>query len=98
MLAIPDLTTSAGAPGAKRMGHCAPLFVKRNFAVLPYAEAGPLPNWESLATTSQYRLPALAQLCQVSLRTLQRHFRKHYNLTLSEWMRELRLDRARMML
>jgi transcriptional regulator GlxA family with amidase domain len=32
------------------------------------------------------------------MRTLQRHFRKHYNTTLSNWVRELRLDRARAML
>ena len=46
----------------------------------------------------QYRLPDLARVCHVSLRTLQRHFRKHYNKTLSEWVRELRLDRARALL
>jgi AraC family transcriptional regulator, exoenzyme S synthesis regulatory protein ExsA len=45
-----------------------------------------------------YRLPELARLCQVSMRTLQRHFRKHYNTTLSQWVRELRLERARIML
>jgi AraC family transcriptional regulator, exoenzyme S synthesis regulatory protein ExsA len=45
-----------------------------------------------------YRLQDLARVCHVSMRTLQRHFRKHYNTTLSEWMRELRLERARILL
>ena len=64
----------------------------------PSAEEAPLPNWEDLATTCNYRLGELANLCHVSLRTLQRHFRKHYDTTLSDWMRQLRLDRARAML
>jgi AraC-like DNA-binding protein len=64
----------------------------------PYLENGSPPSWESLATGCGYRLPELARVCHVSMRTLQRHFRKHYHTTLSEWVRELRLDRARAML
>ena len=64
----------------------------------PCLEIGSPPSWETLAMGCGYRLPELARLCHVSMRTLQRHFRKHYNTTLSEWVRALRLDRARVML
>ena len=65
---------------------------------VPYSGDTQKPTWESLAASCQYRLTELAQHCQVSMRTLQRHFRKHYNTTLSDWVRELRLERARLML
>ena len=58
----------------------------------------PSRTWETLAENCQYRAPELARLCHVSLRTLQRHFRKHYQTTVSEWMRAVRLERARAML
>src|SRR5688572_29335041 len=64
----------------------------------PGLEIGSPPSWETLAMGCGYRLPELARACHVSMRTLQRHFRKHYNTTLSEWVRHLRLDRARAML
>ena len=64
----------------------------------PCLEIGSPPSWETLATGCGYRLPELARVCHVSMRTLQRHFRKHYNTTRSEWVRALRLDRARAML
>lgn len=34
----------------------------------------------------------------MSVRTLQRHFRKNYDLTLREWLREVRLEKSRVML
>ena len=55
-------------------------------------------TWEGLAQAAEFRIGKLAKLCEVSIRTLQRHFRKHYNLTLSEWLREKRLQQARVML
>lgn len=55
-------------------------------------------SWDSLAQAANFRIGKLAGLCAVSIRTLQRHFRKHYNLTLSEWLREKRLQQARLML
>ena len=64
---------------------------------LPPQECG-IQNWESLAHQCSYRVSRLAKLCQVSVRTLQRHFRKYYDLTLSEWLRELRLEQSRSML
>ena len=51
-------------------------------------------TWEGLAARAKYRPGALAKLCKVSLRTLQRHFAKHYGLTLGGWMREVRLSQA----
>ena len=41
-----------------------------------------------------YRPGDLAKLCQISLRTLERHFQKNYGVTVSQWMRELRLGKA----
>jgi AraC-like DNA-binding protein len=52
-------------------------------------------TWESLATRAQFRAGDLARLLGVSLRTLQRYFRAKYNCTVSDWLRELRLEFAR---
>lgn len=51
-------------------------------------------QWETLAVKAGYRPGDLAALCQISLRTLERHFQKNYGVTVSRWMRELRLGRA----
>lgn len=51
-------------------------------------------QWESLADKARYRPGDLAVLCQISLRTLERHFQKNYGVTVSHWLRELRLGRA----
>jgi transcriptional regulator GlxA family with amidase domain len=51
-------------------------------------------EWEVLAQKAGYRARDLAELCQTSLRTLERHFHKHYGATVSEWLRELRLKQA----
>lgn len=68
------------------------------FLPVQTTETVPSRTWETLAENCQYRAPELARLCHVSLRTLQRHFRKHYQTTVSEWMRAVRLERARAML
>jgi transcriptional regulator GlxA family with amidase domain len=52
-------------------------------------------NWESLAGAAHFRAGDLARLVGVSLRTLQRYFRAKYNCTVSDWLRELRLESAR---
>ena len=52
-------------------------------------------QWESLAVDAGYRPSDLAALCQISLRTLERHFQKNYGVTVSAWLRELRLEKAR---
>lgn len=51
-------------------------------------------QWEALAVKAGYRPGDLAHLCQISLRTLERHFQKNYGVTVSHWMRELRLGKA----
>jgi AraC-like DNA-binding protein len=52
-------------------------------------------NWESLAAAAHFRAGDLARLVGVSLRTLQRYFRAKYDCTVSDWLRELRLESAR---
>jgi len=54
----------------------------------------PSQKWEALAAESSFRPGKLALRCGVSLRTLQRHFKKHYGKKLSAWMRGVRLNRA----
>jgi AraC-like DNA-binding protein len=51
-------------------------------------------SWEKLAKSAQFRPNALAELCGVSMRTLQRYFRAHYDQTVSDWLRNLRLNEA----
>ena len=51
-------------------------------------------SWEKLAKEAHFRPQALAELCGVSMRTLQRYFRARYNQTVSDWLRELRLNEA----
>ena len=51
-------------------------------------------SWEQLAKNAQFRPHALAEVCGVSMRTLQRYFRAQYNQTVSDWLRELRLNEA----
>ena len=51
-------------------------------------------DWETLAAEAGFRPSELADLCQISLRTLERHFQKHYSCTVSKWLRELRLKHA----
>lgn len=51
-------------------------------------------TWEILAAQSNFNVGNLARLCNVSVRTIQRHFLKNYNITVSEWMKDLRLAKA----
>jgi AraC-like DNA-binding protein len=51
-------------------------------------------EWEVLAKEANYRPGDLAFLCQISLRTLERHFQKHYGVTVGQWLREFRLKQA----
>ena len=52
-------------------------------------------SWEHLAKQAQYRPRQMANLCAVSLRTVQRHFRKHYSLCVTEWLRDVRMEEAK---
>jgi AraC-like DNA-binding protein len=51
--------------------------------------------WTNIAREAKYRPQAVAQLCCVSFRTIQRHFRKHYQTTFTTWLREHRMEEAR---
>ena len=51
-------------------------------------------SWETLAAQAGYRPGELAKVCQTSLRTLQRHFRAQYQMTLGDWLRNLRMQTA----
>ena len=51
-------------------------------------------KWEVLAESASFRPSQLAELCQTSLRTLERHFQRNYGLTVSHWLKELRLGKA----
>jgi AraC-like DNA-binding protein len=51
-------------------------------------------TWETLAVQAKFCPHALASLCNVSLRTLQRRFDRTYGMPVGHWMRQLRLARA----
>lgn len=55
---------------------------------------GHLHDWDALAREAGYRPRRLAALCQISLRTLERHFQKHYGLGAGEWLKERRMNDA----
>jgi len=48
----------------------------------------------SLARTAGFKTTRLAEVAGVSLRTLQRHFRAEYGITVSEWLKQVRLREA----
>jgi AraC-like DNA-binding protein len=55
-------------------------------------------NWEPLIFESGYSVRALARLCGVSLRHLQRHVQATYGRTLSALVETVRLKKARAVL
>lgn len=50
---------------------------------------------ERLAQAAQYDCRALAQLCHLSLRQLQREFRQRFHCSPHEWLNALRIKIAR---
>jgi AraC-like DNA-binding protein len=62
------------------------------------SEAAFANTWETIALQCQFRVHRIAEFCHVSTRTLQRHFRRNYDTTISHWLREVRLEKARRML
>ena len=62
------------------------------------SEAAFANSWETIASQCDYRVHRIAEFCHVSTRTLQRHFRRNYDTTISHWLREVRLEKARTML
>lgn len=55
-------------------------------------------DWEGLAHKAGYSPTALANLCHVSLRQLQRHFRLAFNVGVRDWLIRLRLTKAHALL
>ena len=55
-------------------------------------------QWVTLAEKAGYRPSELAALCQISLRSLDRHFKKAYGISVAQWLREVRLFKAHEML
>lgn len=51
-------------------------------------------GWEELAAEAAYRPARLAKLCNVSPRTLQRHFQKQYEMGVAAWLSQLRMTKA----
>jgi len=51
-------------------------------------------DWENLAVQACYRPRLLAALCKVSPRTVQRHFKVRYRMTVGAWLSKLRLRHA----
>jgi transcriptional regulator GlxA family with amidase domain len=51
-------------------------------------------DWEGVARDANFRPAAMAALCSISLRQLERHFANRFNKAPAEWTRELRLRLA----
>jgi len=51
-------------------------------------------DWIVLAQKCRYQRESLAELLQVSSRTLDRYFKKHLSTTVGTWLRELQLTGA----
>jgi len=51
-------------------------------------------NWPELARQAQWSALALARLCGVSLRTLERHFLEEMGKSPKKWLSEQRQQRA----
>lgn len=51
-------------------------------------------EWEKLASISHYDVRELAKLCQLSVRQLERDFRRQYACTPRNWLNEQRLKIA----
>lgn len=51
-------------------------------------------TWSLIARKANYRPQGIAGLCGVSFRTLQRHFRKHFQSTFTQWLEAHRMSEA----
>ena len=51
-------------------------------------------SWEEVAREARFQPAAMASLCSVSLRQLQRHFKHHFGTTPRQWARDLRWQLA----
>jgi AraC family transcriptional regulator len=55
-------------------------------------------DWERLASTAHYDATVLAKMCQLSVRQLQRDFRRLCSRTPQDWLNEQRLQAAQTLL
>jgi AraC-like DNA-binding protein len=51
-------------------------------------------EWQRLAHCAGYKVATLSEVAGVSVRTLQRHFRSCYGVTVSDWLKSVRLREA----
>jgi transcriptional regulator GlxA family with amidase domain len=51
-------------------------------------------SWEEVARKAKFQPAAMAALCSVSLRQLERHFKNHFRKTPRQWARDLRCQLA----
>jgi len=51
-------------------------------------------NWEKLIDQADFHPVKMAQLCRVSLRQLERHFKQSFRTTPIKWANEIRCRRA----
>jgi transcriptional regulator GlxA family with amidase domain len=51
-------------------------------------------DWEQLAPIAQYDAKKMAELCKLSVRQLQRDFRRQFARTPQDWLNEQRLKAA----
>jgi AraC family transcriptional regulator len=51
-------------------------------------------NWPELAAQAHWNVAELADLCGVSVKTLERHFLNTFGKPPHEWMHELRLEQV----
>lgn len=51
-------------------------------------------EWEALAATAHYSARELAKLCQVSIRQMERDFRRELDRTPQNWLNEQRIRAA----
>jgi transcriptional regulator GlxA family with amidase domain len=56
------------------------------------------PGWERLAEAARYDAKELAKLCHLSVRQLERDFRRNLGRTPQDWLNEQRLIVAQQML
>ncbi|MFM2296038.1 MAG: hypothetical protein RLZZ350_2451 [Verrucomicrobiota bacterium] len=52
------------------------------------------PDWEKLAEKVKWSAAGLAKECGVSVRTLHRHFLKHFGRSTKDWLNEQRQRKA----
>ena len=55
-------------------------------------------DWEALAEAAHYDARKLADLCEVSVRHLQRHFRRNFYCSPQSWLNQRRLLLAQRLL